>query len=87
MNHTNRSLPAIMIEVTRLLLTFHINKSIITLEAVLQQTGHCYSVASILHTAKSWGSRNPAIIIPKTVVAGSTEFLAIDVGIYFIYLI
>jgi hypothetical protein len=55
-----------MIEVTQLLPTLHINKSIITLEAVLQQTGNCYFVASIPHTAKSWGSMNPAIIIPKT---------------------
>jgi len=76
MNHINRSLPAIMIQGTLLFPTLHINKIIITLEAVLQQTGHCYFVASILHTAKSWGSMSPAIIIPKTEVAGSTEFVA-----------
>jgi hypothetical protein len=66
MNHINRSLPAITIEVKQLLPTLHINKSIITFEAVLQQTGHSYFVASILHITKSWGSMNPAIIITKT---------------------
>lgn len=72
-----------MIEVTQLFPTLHINKSIIILEGVLQQTGHYYFVASILHTAKSWGSMNPAFI-PKTEVAGGTEFLAADIHIYFI---
>jgi hypothetical protein len=55
-----------MIEVTQLLPTLQINKNVITLEAVLQQKGYYYLVGSILHTAKSWGSMNPVIIIPKT---------------------
>lgn len=64
-NHIHWSQPAIMIKVTKLLPTLHINKSKITLEAVLQQKGHYYLVARILHTAKSWCSMNQLLLFQK----------------------